>query len=68
MNDYNILEQAIQLLETPNLVWSEDFECIRHHLWAMLKREETSFAPYEATFDLAKALIDGYETGYEQHG
>jgi hypothetical protein len=68
VNDYNILDQAIQLLETPNLIWSNDFECIRHHLWAILKQEETSFAPYEATIDLAKALIDGYETGYETHG
>lgn len=68
MNDYDILDQAIQLLETPNLIWSNDFETVRNHLWAILKQEETSFAPYEATIDLAKALIDGYETGYEQHG
>jgi len=63
MNDYDILDQAIELLETPNLIWSNDFEAIRNHLWAMLKQERKSLAPHEATLDLAKALIDGYEHG-----
>jgi len=59
-NDYELLDEAIELLESPNLVWSDDFEAIRNHLWAMLKEERKSLAPYEATFDLAKELIDGY--------
>jgi hypothetical protein len=63
VNDYDILDQAIELLETPQLIWSNDFECIRHHLWAMLKDERKSLAPHEATLDLAKALIDGNEHG-----
>ena len=65
MNDFKLLDQAIELLETPHLVWSDDFETIRHHLWAMMTRERLSLAPYEATLDLAKALLDGYETGFE---
>ena len=61
MDDYQILDEAIQLLETPNLVWSNDFEIIRHHLYALLVSERKSLAPHEATFDLAKELIDGYQ-------
>lgn len=64
MNDYEILEQAIDLLESPNLVWSNDFEIIRHHLWAILKEEHRSLGVYEATIDLAKALIDGYNNDF----
>jgi hypothetical protein len=60
MDDYQLLDEAIELLEAPNLVWSDDFEVIRHHLWAMLKDERKSLAPYESTFDLAKELLDGY--------
>jgi len=61
MDDYQILDEAIQLLETPNLVWSNDFEIIRHHLYALLVSERKSLAPHEATFDLAKELVDGYQ-------
>ena len=60
MNDYEILDEAIQLLETPHLVWSADFEVIRDHLFALLVSERKSLAPHEATFDLAKELLDGY--------
>lgn len=60
MSDYELLDEAIQLLETPHLVWSADFETIRHHLYALLVSERKSLAPYEATFDLAKELLDGY--------
>lgn len=60
LNDYEILDEAIELLETPNLVWSLDFEIIRQHLWALLVSERKSLAPHEATFDLAKELVDGY--------
>jgi hypothetical protein len=61
MDDYQILDEAIQLLETPNLVWSNDFEIIRNHLYALLVSERKSLAPHEATFDLAKELLDGYQ-------
>lgn len=60
MSDYELLDETIELLESPNLVWSHDFEAIRHHLWAMLKEERKSLAPYEATFDLCKALLDDF--------
>ena len=61
MDDYQILDEAIQLLETPHLVWSADFEIIRNHLYALLVSERKSLAPHEATFDLAKELVDGYQ-------
>ena len=64
MNDYEILDEAIQLLETPHLVWSADFEAIRDHLFALLVSERKSLAPYEATFDLAKELLDGYHNDF----
>lgn len=64
MDDYQVLEEAIGLLETPHLVWSEDFEAIRNHLWALLKEERKSLAPHEATFDLAKELVDGYHNNF----
>lgn len=60
MNDFQALDQAIELLETPHLIWSSDFEAIRHHLHQILVQESKSYGPYEATFDLAKELIDGY--------
>lgn len=60
MSDYELLDEAIQLLETPQLVWSTDFEIIRNHLYALLVSERKSLAPHEATFDLAKELVDGY--------
>jgi hypothetical protein len=65
MDDYQILDEAIALLESPNLVWSDDFEAIRNHLWAMLKDERKSLAPYEATFDLAKELLDGFHNDFQ---
>jgi hypothetical protein len=65
MDDYQILDEAITLLESPNLVWSDDFEAIRHHLWAMLKDERKSLAPYEATFDLAKELLEGFHNDFQ---
>ena len=64
-NDYELLDEAITLLESPNLVWSDDFEAIRNHLWAMLKDERKSLAPYEATFDLAKELLDGFHNDFQ---
>lgn len=60
MNDYEILDEAITLLETPNLIWDANFEVIRSHLWMMLKEERKSLGPYTATFDLAKELLDNY--------
>ena len=64
MDDYQILDEAIQLLETPHLVWSPDFEIIRNHLYALLVSERKSLAPHEATFDLAKELLDGYHNDF----
>jgi hypothetical protein len=55
-----VIEQAIELLESPNLVWSEDFDHIRHHLWAILKEEQRSYAPYEATRNLCEALLEEF--------
>ena len=60
MSDYELLDEAIVLLETPHLIWSADFDHIRYHLWALLVSERKSLAPHEATFDLAKELVDGY--------
>jgi Zn-dependent M32 family carboxypeptidase len=56
-----IIEDAIDLLESPNLVWSDDFEAIRHHLWAVLKCEQKSLGMYQATEDLCRALLDDFE-------
>lgn len=64
MNDYEVLDEAITLLETPHLVWSNDFEAIRDHLYALLVSERKSLAPHEATFDLAKELLDGYHNDF----
>jgi hypothetical protein len=55
-----IIEQAIELLESPNLVWSADFDHIRHHLWAVLKEEQKSLAPYEATRNLCESLLQEF--------
>lgn len=54
-----IIEQTIELLESPNLVWSSDFEHIRHHLWAILKQEQRN-GPYEATINLCQALLEEF--------
>ncbi len=54
------LNEAISMLESPNLIWSDDFEAIRHHLWALLRSEQTSLAPHQATLDLAEALVDDF--------
>lgn len=61
MSDYELLDEAISLLETPHLIWSADFDHIRYHLYALLVSERKSLAPHEATFDLAKELVDGYQ-------
>jgi hypothetical protein len=55
-----VIEQAIELLESPNLVWSADFDHIRHHLWAMLKDEQKSYAPYQSTRNLCEALLEEF--------
>lgn len=55
------LKEASELLETPHLVWSQDFEAIRGHLWALVKAESRSLAPHQATLDLCEALLDNYE-------
>lgn len=60
-----ILEEAILLLESPNLVWSPDFEAVRNHLWAVLKQEQNSFGTYDATYDLCEALLDGFHNQFE---
>lgn len=57
-----LIEQTIELLESPNLVWSADFDHIRHHLWAILKEEQRSYAPYEATRNLCEALLEEFPT------
>lgn len=57
-----IIEQAIELLESPNLVWSPDFEHIRNHLWAVLKDEQRSYAPYESIRNLCEALVEEFPT------
>ena len=54
------LFEAIELLENPHLVWSDDFEAIRYHLGALLVSESESLAPHQATIELATELIDGY--------
>ncbi len=64
MSDYELLDEAIVLLETPHLVWSSDFEAIRDHLYSLLVSERKSLAPHEATFDLAKELLDGYHNDF----
>lgn len=61
MSDYELLDEAIELLESPHLIWSSDFDTIRYHLWALLVSERKSLAPHEATFDLAKELVDCVE-------
>lgn len=55
-----IIDQALELLESPNLVWSADFDHIRHHLWAILQEEKRSYAPYEATRNLCEALLEEF--------
>lgn len=57
MDDYQGLDAAIELLESPHLVWSPDFEAIRYHLYAVLMDERRSLAPHESTFDLAMELM-----------
>lgn len=57
-----IIEETLNLLESPNLVWSADFEHIRHHLWAILKDEQRSYAPYESTRNLCEALLEEFPT------
>lgn len=64
MNDFELLDEAIQLLETPHLIWSDDFEAIRDHLYSLLSAERKSLAPHEATFDLACELLDGYNNDF----
>jgi hypothetical protein len=54
------LDQAILLLENPNLVWSQDFEAIRYHLVALLEDEKRSLGRYQSTDDLVAALIDDF--------
>ena len=54
------LDQAIILLENPNLVWSQDFESIRYHLVALLEDEKKSLGRYQSTDDLVAALIDDF--------
>jgi hypothetical protein len=54
------LDQAILLLENPNLVWSQDFESIRYHLVALLEDEKKSLGRYQSTDDLVAALIDDF--------
>lgn len=56
MND--VMEAAIDLLEDPNLVWSEDFELIRYHLWAFLRNENKYGNPCQASIDLADTLVN----------
>lgn len=53
-----LLKETSELLETPHLVWSQDFEVIRGHLWALIRAEMKSLAPHQATLDLCKDLID----------
>ena len=60
-----ILKEAILLLESPNLVWSADFEAIRHHLYAMLIDEKKSLGTYDSTYDLCEALLDGFHNQFE---
>lgn len=57
MSNYEELDEAIDLLEDTNLVWSADFEAIRHHLYSLLVAERKSLAPHQATFDVAQELI-----------
>lgn len=52
------LTEVVQLLESPNLVWSGDFDAIRPHLWALVKAELRSLAPHQATLDLCETLLD----------
>ena len=54
------LFEAIELLENPHLIWSDDFEAIRYHLGALLVSESESLAPHQASIELATELIDGY--------
>lgn len=53
----DLLEEAIDLLEDPNLVWSADFEAIRPHLWAFLRNENKYKNPCQAAIDLAETLV-----------
>lgn len=53
----DVVEQAIDLLEDPNLVWSPDFEAIRYHLWAFLKNENKYKNPCQASIELAETLV-----------
>lgn len=62
MSDWQMMmKEAAELLESPNLVWSPDFEAIRGHLWALVRTEMRSLAPHQATLDLCEALLDSYE-------
>lgn len=53
--EQEVLVQAVELLEAP-LVWSADFEAIRHHLACWLSAE-ADYTPHLAAVDLAKALV-----------
>jgi hypothetical protein len=60
MSKFPELQEAIEMLENPHLVWSSDFEAIRYHLGALLVDESKSLAPHQSSIDLATELIDGY--------
>jgi len=65
MSDWQqLLKEANELLESPNLVWSSDFEAIRGHLWSLVNAEMRSLAPHQATLDLCEALLDGYHNDF----
>jgi hypothetical protein len=64
MDDFPELKEAIELLETPNLVWSSDFEAIRYHLYALLVDESRSLAPHQSTLELSRELVDGYHNDF----
>jgi hypothetical protein len=57
MEEVELVDEAIDLLEDPNLVWSADFELIRFHLWAFLKNENKYQNPCQASVDLAQILV-----------
>lgn len=60
LSNYKLLTTAVKLLQDDNLVWSDDFEAIRHNL-ALMLTDQARTANHASVYSLrlAKELIKG---------
>ena len=60
LSNYKLLNAAVKLLQDDNLIWSSDFEAIRHNL-AMMLTDQARTANHATVYALrlAKELTKG---------